>query len=167
VNPSKFYAYNGTTGQFFVSTNAGQSFASLATLATGGATRIRPVPGLEGQVWVALYGGGLARTTDSGATFQNVAGVSRCGAVGFGAPPPNRTFPAVYIWGAPGTQPMGVYRSDDAGVSWLRVNDDNHQFGGPANGQFVFGDANVYGRVYLSSAGRGILYGEPAEAPAP
>jgi xyloglucan-specific exo-beta-1,4-glucanase len=167
VNPSKFYAYNGTTGQFFASTDAGQTFASRATLATGGATRIRPVPGVEGEVWVALYGGGLARTTNSGATFQNVAGVSRCGAVGFGAPAPNHTFPAVYIWGAPGTEPMGVYRSDDAGASWLRVNDDNHQYGGPANGQFVFGDANVYGRVYLSSAGRGIAYGEPAEVPAP
>lgn len=167
VNANKFYTYNRTTGQFFVSTNGGQSFVASATLATGGAPRIRAVPGVEGDVWVALGGRGLTRTTSSGATFAAVQSVSRCGAIGFGAAAPGRTFPAVYMWGAPGAEPMGAYRSDDAGASWVRINDDAHQYGGPANGQFVFGDANVYGRVYLSSAGRGLLYGELVTPPTP
>jgi hypothetical protein len=52
-------------------------------------------------------------------------------------------------------------RSDDRGLSFVRVNDAAHEYGGPANGQFVLGDANVYGRVFMSSAGRGIVYGQP------
>lgn len=43
----------------------------------------------------------------------------------------------------------------------MRVNDDAHEFGGPANGQFVMGDVNIYGRVYMSTAGRGIMYAMP------
>jgi len=46
------------------------------------------------------------------------------------------------------------------GVSWVRINDNAHQFGGPGNAQFVKGDMNVYGRVYMSSVGRGVIYGE-------
>ncbi|HON12049.1 MAG TPA: T9SS type A sorting domain-containing protein, partial [Chitinispirillaceae bacterium] len=34
-------------------------------------------------------------------------------------------------------------------------------FGGPGNGNFVVGDFNVYGRVYMSTVGRGLIYGEP------
>src|SRR5690606_7438755 len=31
------------------------------------------------------------------------------------------------------------------------------------NGEFIVGDMNVFGRVYLSTAGRGIAYGEPVD----
>jgi hypothetical protein len=54
----------------------------------------------------------------------------------------------------------GLYRSTDQAASWMRVNDDAHEYGGPGNGQFVQGDMNVFGRVYLSTAGRGIVYGD-------
>jgi xyloglucan-specific exo-beta-1,4-glucanase len=68
----------------------------------------------------------------------------------------------VYIWGAAGNGPRSLYRSDDAGQSFVRINDDAHEYGGPGNGEFVIGDANVYGRVYMSSAGRGLILGELA-----
>jgi hypothetical protein len=68
----------------------------------------------------------------------------------------------VYIWGRVSGGARGVYRSIDGGNTWLRINDDTHQYGGPGNGQFVIGDANVYGRVFMSTAGRGIVYGQPA-----
>jgi len=42
------------------------------------------------------------------------------------------------------------------------VNDDAHEYGGPGNGQFVTGDMNTFGVVYMSSVGRGIVYGKPA-----
>ncbi len=35
-----------------------------------------------------------------------------------------------------------------------------HQYGGPGNGAFVQGDMNVFGRVYMSTVGRGLVYGE-------
>lgn len=45
-------------------------------------------------------------------------------------------------------------------VSWrMRSTDDQHQFGGPGNAQIVCGDMNVYGRVYMSTVGRGVICG--------
>jgi hypothetical protein len=52
-------------------------------------------------------------------------------------------------------------RSDDAGANWRRVNDDRRQFGWINQ---VVGDPRVYGRVYVATGGRGILFGEPAIA---
>jgi hypothetical protein len=52
-----------------------------------------------------------------------------------------------------------VFRSDDGGGSFARINDDAHQYGGV---QLIIGDPRVYGRAYITGHGRGILYGEPA-----
>lgn len=46
-----------------------------------------------------------------------------------------------------------MYRSDDEGVSWTRIDDDNHRYGGVSS---IVADTSVYGRVYL--AGRGMDY---------
>ena len=42
-----------------------------------------------------------------------------------------------------------------------RINDDKHQFGGPGNGNFVQGDMNNFGVVYMSTVGRGTIVGAP------
>ena len=159
VDASKFYVYDPKSGSFFVSSDGGKSFAKSAALEAGGAPRIAAVPGVSDDVWVPLHGKGLTRSKTAGREFEVVANVASCTAIGFGIGAPGKTYPAVYMWGAPKEQPTGVYRSDDAGQTWLRINDDAHEYGGPANGQFVLGDANVYGRVYLSTAGRGIAFG--------
>jgi xyloglucan-specific exo-beta-1,4-glucanase len=167
VNPTKFYAYDPEGGTVYSSTDGGSSFAAAATLPTDGARRVRAVPGVEGELWVALNGAGLRRSVDSGASFEAIAAVQSCRAVGFGAPKNAGGFPSVYIWGAAGGGPRGLYRSDDAGASFVRINDDAHEYGGPGNGELVIGDANVYGRVYMSSAGRGLILGELAPPAAP
>ena len=41
------------------------------------------------------------------------------------------------------------------------MNDDMHQFGGPGNGNFVQGDMNHFGVVYMSTVGRGLIVGAP------
>jgi xyloglucan-specific exo-beta-1,4-glucanase len=160
VDAGTFYAYDPRDGAFYTSRDAGQSFQRGARLSPGGGDRIQPVPGRRGEVWVPLHEHGLWRSTSAGGEFERVAPLASCQAVGFGAPAPGRDFPAVYVWGATAGGPRGIYRSDDRGASWLRINDDAHQYGGPGNGQFVLGDANVYGRVYMSTAGRGIVYGQ-------
>jgi xyloglucan-specific exo-beta-1,4-glucanase len=162
VDANKLYAYDPRSGAFYASHDGGQTFQRAATLEPSGAPRIRSVPGVSGEVWVPLHGKGLARGRNAGKSFEPVSSVARCTALGFGVAAPGKSFPAVYMWGAPQGQPSGVYRSDDAGESWLRINDDEHAYGGPGNGQFVFGDMNVYGRVYMSTAGRGIVFGEPS-----
>ncbi|SJZ75856.1 Por secretion system C-terminal sorting domain-containing protein [Chitinophaga eiseniae] len=159
VNSNKFYAYNPGNGAVMVSTNGGSSFSQAGSVASGGSKIIRLAPGMEGHVWIALNNGGLARSTNSAQSFSTISGVSNCGAVGFGVAAPGTNYPAIYIWGTINNI-RGVYRSTDQGASWVRVNDDAHEYGGPGNGQFVQGDMNVFGRVYMSTAGRGIVYGE-------
>lgn len=163
VSSDRFYAYDPLTGGVLVSNDGGVSFSAGAALSAGGAPRIRSVPGIEGELWVALNAGGLTRSTDGGASFAPVISVQSCRALGFGAPRTPGQFPAVYIWGAAGGGPRGLYRSDDAGETFVRINDDAHEYGGPGNGELVIGDANVYGRVYMSSAGRGLIMGDLSE----
>lgn len=159
VNASKFYAYNNSSGVMMVSTNGGISFTNAGTPGAGGSKIIRTVPGKEGHIWVALNGGGLSRSTNSGASFTKITGVSSCSAVGLGKEAEGSAYHTIYIWGTVGGV-TGVFRSTDEGTSWIRVNDDRHEYGGPGNGQFVIGDMNTFGRVYMSTAGRGIAYGE-------
>lgn len=161
VNPDLFYGYVPTTGAFYVSSDKGVSFTQTATLSTGYFKTARAVPGNEGHLWVPLTEGGLARSHDAGQSFYTMAGVTYCEAVGFGKAAPGANYPTVYIFGTVGGV-TGVFRSTNRGASWIRVNDDEHEYGGLANGEFVKGDMNVFGRVYMSTAGRGIVYGEPS-----
>lgn len=160
VNSNKFYVYDTSSGNVYVSTNGGSNFTVGGNAgASNGAKIIRTVPGKEGHIWVALYNGGLSRSTNSGTSFTKLTAVTQCGAVGIGKAAPGSNYETVYIYGTVNGI-LGIHRSTDEGVTWVRVNDDNHEYGGPANGQFIVGDMNVYGRVYMSTAGRGIVYGE-------
>ena len=159
VNSNKFYAYNPGNGAVMVSTNGGTSFSQAESVAGWGSKVIHVAPEREGDLWVALNNGGLTRSTDSGQSFSVIYGVSYCGAVGFGKAASGSSYPTIYIWGTVNNV-RGLYRSTDQGTSWVRVNDDDHEYGGPGNGQFVQGDMNVFGRVYMSTAGRGIVYGD-------
>jgi photosystem II stability/assembly factor-like uncharacterized protein len=164
VNPNKFYAF--ANGAFYVSVNGGASFN--ATLTTGLPSQtsignIKAVPGREGDVWLAggavwdnVYG--LWHSTDSGLSFAILANVQEADNVGFGKAAPGQNYPAIYIPARVGGV-RGVYRSDDGGATWLRINDDQHQWG-VAGTAAITGDLRVYGRVYLSTNGRGVIYGD-------
>ena len=71
-------------------------------------------------------------------------------------PRPEKKYPALFLAGKAGSR-QALFRSDDAGASWTRINDDQHQFG--SIGQ-VLGDPRIYGRVYFATGGRGIIYGD-------
>ena len=159
VNPARFYALAGA--RMLVSSDGGASFKPGGTLPSPKGSRIvRTAPEREGDVWVALHQGGLARSTDAGASFATIGNVSHATAVGFGKAAPARSYPTVYIWGTvDGVR--GLFCSPDEGRKWTRINDDAHQFGGPGNGQAVIGDMNTHGVVYMTTAGRGIVYGKP------
>jgi hypothetical protein len=76
--------------------------------------------------------------------------------VGFGKAATGRTYPAVYLAGkVKGVG--GFFRSDDRGATWVRINDDRHQFGFAG---VITGDPKRYGRIYVGTGGRGILYGD-------
>jgi hypothetical protein len=151
VNPNKFYA--SSRNQTYVSINGGATFMPAAASVSG---RPRPTTGIEGDVWVATNSA-LYHSQDSAATFVPVPQVYGATAVGFGMPAPGQSYPAVYLAGSVAGV-WGTYRSDDAGVTWLRIDDPQHQFGWI---NCLTGDPRRYGRVYLGTGGRGILYGDP------
>ena len=159
VDPVSFYAYRGKTGELLHSDDAGLSFRPLARIGQWANPNIRCAPGRKQDIWIPWGGQGLARHANGTLTRIKLAG---CGTVGFGRGRNPGDYPTVFIWGRPlKDDPEGVYRSTDEGKTWARVNDDLHQYGGLGNGGFVKGDMNVFGRVYISTAGRGIPCGTP------
>ena len=170
-NAQVFYAYNKTTGEFYKSTDQGASFSAISAPGKSNFKKFRAIPGYEGDLWLPIglqdengnpASGKLLHSTDGGATWSDVSGVGYCEAVGFGAPKTTGGYPAIYVQAQiDGTN--GVYGSDDKGATWTRVNDDAHEFGGLANGEFVMGDMNTYGVVYMSTAGRGIAARVPSD----
>jgi hypothetical protein len=159
VNSKKFYGLSG--GTFYTSTDGGLTFAAKATgLPTG--AHFKAVAGTEGEIWLS-GSTGLFRSTDSGATFTKVAGVDSGTSVGFGKAAPGANHVALYLVGKVGGV-SGAFRSDDTGATWVRINDDQHQYGNW--GEAVTGDPRIYGRVYIGTNGRGIVYGD-STGPAP
>jgi photosystem II stability/assembly factor-like uncharacterized protein len=154
VNPNKFYTWNSGVS---TSTDGGATFTVKAQTAPWGV--VRAVPGRDGDVWLAGDYGGLYHSTDSGVTFTSVVGFTSADTVGFGKAAPGQTYPAIYAVGKLDNV-YGIYRSDDAGATWVRINDDKHQWGWI--GRTITGDPRTYGRVYVSTNGRGIIYGDPA-----
>ncbi|MCX7726429.1 MAG: hypothetical protein N2053_06240, partial [Chitinispirillaceae bacterium] len=161
-NKYKFYAYDKNSGYVFVSSDGGQSFSKAGLAGSNGFIAMRAAPKREGHLWIPLGSNGLTMSEDGGVTFTKISNVISCEAVGFGKEAVGKDYPAIYIYGTIGNI-TGVFQSIDKGNSWTRVNDDQHQYGGPANGEFVIGDMNMFGVVYMSTAGRGIACRLPAD----
>ncbi|GAA1081958.1 cellulose binding domain-containing protein [Kitasatospora arboriphila] len=161
VNPKKFYGY--AAGAFYLSTDGGATFARTAAtgLPAKGNVRFKALTTTEGDIWFA--GGaddatyGLWHSTDSGTSFTRLAGVDKADSIGFGKAATGTSYPALYTSAQIGGV-RGIFRSDNAGASWVRINDDNHQWGW--TGAAITGDPRVYGRVYVSTNGRGIIVGD-------
>ena len=157
VNPD--YVYATSSGNFYMSSDGGKTFKPNHALSVFTATRPIVTPDTEGKIYYAAMG--LQISEDHGTTFKRVDSVSSCLSVGIGKGKTEDSPYVIYIWGKPkGEEELGLYWSEDEGATWSRVNDNQHQFGGPGNGYFVHGDFNVYGRVYMSTVGLGVVYGD-------
>jgi|GEM_PF-318331 len=155
ANPLKFYVYNASAGTFWISTNGGTSFAqATATLPANGGN-IATTQGIEGDIWLA-NNAGLYHSTDSGATFVKLATTSAAIRVTMGKAAPGRSYPALFLRGVANGL-SGISRSDDGGASWVLIDDPEHKFG---NINDISGDPDVYGRIYLASQHRGVLFGD-------
>lgn len=161
VDPRRFYAYDTDTGTLFASTDGGLTFAARAAGLSAGDSQFELVaaPGRSGDLWLSLKWNGLYRSTDGGVGFTKVASCWASYTLGFGKAADGADYPALYMVGSTETI-TAVYRSDDQAGSWVRINDDRHQWGWI--GETISGDPRVYGRVYIATNGRGIQYGEPA-----
>jgi photosystem II stability/assembly factor-like uncharacterized protein len=168
VNPIKFYAVDIFQGKLFTSLDGGGSFAETPLVlpaglpkrgnrgdSRGGQDRIYTVPGKEGELWIAAFDG-LYRTVNC-KDFEKINNLEEIHGFGFGKNAPGMDYPALYLIGTVhGIR--GIFRSDDTGEHWSRINDDKHQWGLLMH---ITGDPKKYGRVYIGSHGRGTIYGDP------
>lgn len=162
-----FYGYDGKTGTLTMSTDDGVTFTKIQTglptaVAFEEAPTLYSLPDAPGDLWLTAGGSatGLYTNTGSAAAPQltTVAGVQTSTSLGYGKAAPGSSKLTLFIAGTIGGQ-WGLYRSTDGGASWIRINDDAHQYGGIDH---VTGDMRTFGTVYFSGAGRGILWGTSA-----
>jgi len=169
-----FYSVSPLNRMFYRSTDGGESFTGQAFWlpgpriapgaqrgdARGGQDRIYATPGRSGELWLAAFDGIYHASQAKGGAiaFGAISDIDEIHAFGFGKEAPGRSYPAIYLVGTISGQ-AGIFRSDDEAKTWVRINDDAHQWGLVLQ---IAGDPRIYGRVYVGTHGRGILYGDPA-----
>ncbi|KAH9944442.1 uncharacterized protein BXZ73DRAFT_87336 [Epithele typhae] len=155
-NNSFFYAADSS--KFYLSTDGAKTFAATAgTLGSSTSpSHVVVHPSLSGDVWVSTDKG-IFHTADMGKTFTAISGPTQAWAMALGAPKTSGGYPAVFA--AANIGGVGYFRSDDAGASWVKINDAAHGFGSAAS-NCMAADLNTYGRVYIGTNGRGIFYGD-------
>jgi hypothetical protein len=180
MNANRFYAMALFDGKLFISNDGGETFETKPLILPGappkageldangnnrgdrgddrgGQDRIYATPGIEGDLWIAAYDG-LYHSTDTGQTFVKLDGVEQIHGFGFGKAASGANVPALYLMGIVNGKDA-IYRSDDFAKTWVRINDDRHQFGLLLQ---ITGDPRIYGRAYVGTHGRGVFYGDPA-----
>jgi hypothetical protein len=172
VNGSKFYALDFSNGTLLTSTDGGATFtvsttsglpADISRDRSNNPEAVFPLHATndrEGDLWL-VSGQGLFHSTDSGKTFTQIPGTLRVEMLSFGKAPQGQTYPALFAIGRQGNT-RAIWRSDNQGTSWIRLNDEQHQWGNRF--RCIAADPRIFGRVYIGTDGRGILYGEPAPA---
>lgn len=113
----------------------------------------------ENKVAMAVGWNGLYIITEEGKKVEKTD-VFYAKTIGYGAPEKAGDPNTLYMYGKPEeSDPEGIYRSTDEGKSWVLINTD-HIYGGTGNGNFIVGDMNEFGKLYMSTVGCGIVYGE-------
>jgi hypothetical protein len=169
ADPQRFYAVDFASGALFVSQDGGATFAQRPTrglpdIAADEAVwredawPLQAVPGQAGELWFVSKQG-LFRSRDGGTRFVKVGGDLVVEVLALGAPPLGRAYPALYAIGRRGDL-RAIWRSDDEGRSWIRNNDDRHEYG--RRFRCLAADQRVFGRVYVGTDGRGIVVGDIA-----
>ncbi len=174
ANSKRFYAVDAVSEILYHSEDGGVTFQTDTLNLTvkrklrgntslhradprGGQDRIYSTPGYEKDLWIAAYDGLYHSISQEGFDFRALDKVRTINAFGFGKAKPGNDYPTLYIIGVINGQ-YGFFRSDDAAVSWVRINDDANQYGLVLH---ICGDMQEYGRVYIGTHGRGIITGVP------
>ncbi|MBQ3566298.1 MAG: 1,4-beta-glucanase [Oscillospiraceae bacterium] len=151
-----------------VSTDYGKTFTSKDVVMYDQCDSAARIAALgDGTIILGAGWNGMYKATDKGQTIEKIDTVSYCKTVGYGAPEEEGGLNTLYIYGKPqDSDPEGIYRSTDGGETWVCINTDNI-YGGTGNGNFLVGDMNTFGTVYMSTVGCGIVYGELSDNPEP
>ncbi len=157
-NPERFYLYDPDAGKLFVSNGLEADFKAVPLdLPKGG--KLFATPGLPDNLWIASGEGLWHLDAAANPPVAKLDTVQAGFAVGFGKAEKDGGFPTLFLSGTiAGVE--GVFRSTDAGKTWLEIDDDQHHYGWIG---VVSGDPRIFGRVYLGTNGRGVISGDPAQ----
>ncbi len=158
MDPTLFYVYSPSGGKvykcFFPVHGGNAEVTLLGDIGSGGSPNLAVNTHLSADFWVAVGSAGLKYYQNN--SWSSVNNINAT-AVTLGKEASGTNYPTLYVWGTEGDT-NGLFGSTDKGVSWQRINDEAHEYGGLGNAGMILGDNTVFGRVYMSSAGRGIPY---------
>lgn len=173
VDEQLFYGF-GESGQVYISTDGGISFyekkACLPNVDFGfidcaNKTEVRGVAGTTGVFYMALGTFGLwklmySREDDTVVTVRLSAEGDTCLRLGLGLGKPGGDYvkdeKMLYLCGKIAGE-YGFYRTPDEGKTYSRLNNKNQMYGEIMS---IDGDKQQFGRFFLATGSRGVLYGE-------
>lgn len=174
VWPEVFYGFGGK-GELYASGDRGRTFVriappqgfpvcDLAGIDSRQQFEIRVQAGAAGVIWLALGDAGLwrlayQRGADAMAGERLTPQGDTVYRVGLGKAAPGAEAPALYINGIL-RGAYGFYRSLDGGRHFDRINGERQMYGDIRS---IAGDPREFGRYYIATGTRGVLYGEPLE----
>jgi hypothetical protein len=161
-----FYAHDRAAGEILVSVDGGLSFRSgitgLPKLASWQSSQLVAAPGALRDLWLVLHDK-LLHLPGPDKPAIAIRNVVECWKVALGKAAPGRDYHSVYLWGklqVGDQQVEGLFRSDDAGAHFTRIDDDRHRYGLLLS---LTADPLEYGTVYVAPHGRGVIVGKPRQ----
>ncbi len=172
VEPNVFYGF-GSDSRMYLSTDRSKSFTEIRVpvdfpkLQLGGMDTIMPAE-IRAEsdrakvVWIATGEGGLWRIAyDTDKRCADFVRITEAGESvfrqGMGKAAPHSSLKTIYMNGILKGE-YGFYRSLDEGASWQRINHDRQMFGDIRS---IVGDPRRFGRYFIATGTRGVLWGEP------
>ncbi len=174
VQAHLFYGF-GEAGQVYVSRDGGQTFrqkecpipaADFGLIDCANKTEVRGAAGETGVFYMALGAWGLWKLeyhdeSDRFTCRRLSAEGETCLRCGLGLRRPGGDYPgepkAIYFCGTVDGE-YGFYRTLDEGKTCQRLNGADQMYGEINS---IDGDKRVFGRFYIATGSRGVLYGEP------
>ncbi len=148
--------YYCESDDFYVSHDYGATWSIAGTMPhSNWLSDFHAVPGKEGWVY-ATRDGNMLRTTNGGATWNKITTITGLKYLSFGKGKPGGENPALYALGVINGV-RGLWLSDDMGETWRRVDDSSKNYFMYEDTQ-IAGDMGVYGRVFVSLSGAGVIY---------
>ncbi len=163
VNGKFYLAYFGGSHAIHASTDGGVTFKGVGSIPanTYNVYRAQLVAGLKANhLWLAddgidtPDGGGLWHSTDGGANWNQMPGLTKVSHVTPGKGKSDEEYSIFVDAKLDGTKK--VYRSDDYGKTWLPLDD----LPTVTPIETMSGDRQRHGRVFIGMAGRGVYQGE-------
>jgi photosystem II stability/assembly factor-like uncharacterized protein len=134
---------------------------------------IVPNPVKAGDVWMSFapdpnqtWTYPLMHSTDGGKTFAPISTLASANYLAFGKGA-TAAAPFLYVHArVPGAAADAIYKSEDAGATWIEISDPARMQFGEINS--LEGDMRTQDLVYVGNGGRGVFYGYgPASGIAP